>query len=316
MSADPSEHGNKPKREPNDSSENESIRGMSGFGAIWWAATITFLYLSLWVVFSRLQLFGTMLSAAVLIQSISYGAGLFLLLRVYSPQSDISSIIALRKPTLIPLLAAPALGFALSVACNYLHGLVLDRFPQPTEGLLVKDWETAQTRGRVAIVMAVAVIGPFVEETIFRGALFTYVRNYARTASPFSVAAVFNKAQGLPATEQERTAVGRPSQQASWETIVATSFAFILVHLDPRSFPPLVVAALALGWLRARTNSLWPGVLCHMSFNAMPFILDGAFGSELETIPLAWALAAALAAAGILGMLVVTSRSNALEVNQ
>ncbi len=315
MSADPSEASNKLKREPDDSSENEAIRGMSGYGAIWWAATITFLYLSLWVVFSRLQLFGTMLSAAVLIQSISYGAGLFLLLRVYSPQSDISSIIALRKPTLIPLLAAPALGFALSVACNYLHGLVLDRFPQPTEGLLVKDWEAAQTRGRVAIVMAVAVIGPFVEETMFRGALFTYVRKYAQTAAPFSLTAVFNKAQGLPASERE-SLEGRPSQQASWETIVATSLAFILVHLDPRSFPPLVVAALALGWLRARTNSLWPGVLCHMSFNAMPFILDTLFGAELETIPLAWALAAALTAAGLLGMLLVTSRSKALEVNQ
>jgi membrane protease YdiL (CAAX protease family) len=315
MSADPGEQSDKLRRGPGDASEQETIRGMSGFGAIWWAATITFLYLSLWVVFSRLQLFGTVLTAAVLIQSISYGAGLFLLLRVYSPESEIRSILALRAPRLFPLLAAPALGFALSVACNYLHGLVLDRFPQADEGLLVKDWGAAQVKGRIAIIIAVAVIGPFVEETIFRGALFTYVRKYARTASPFSLAAIFNKAIDPRESERAATEV-QPRPHESWETIIATSLGFILVHLDPRSFPPLVVAALALGWLRARTDSLWPGVLCHMSFNAMPFILDSLFGAELETIPPSWAAFAALAAAGILGLLVATSRSRTLEVNQ
>jgi membrane protease YdiL (CAAX protease family) len=54
-----------------------------------------------------------------------------------------------------------------------------------------------------------------------------------------------------------------------WTAVVTTALVFALAHVDPGSFVPLVVIGLALGVLRWRTGSLWPGIALHVLNNTV-----------------------------------------------
>lgn len=84
------------------------------------------------------------------------------------------------------------------------------------------------------MLLSVALIVPFAEELFFRGALFG-----ALTRSG-------------------------PAFVAIW----TTSIAFALAHQEPRNWAPLLLVALALGWLRSLGGSIWSGVALHAAFNA------------------------------------------------
>lgn len=51
------------------------------------------------------------------------------------------------------------------------------------------------------------------------------------------------------------------------EAIVVSAAMFMILHLAVPSFPHLFVMGLALGWLRTRTGSLYPGMLLHFCHN-------------------------------------------------
>lgn len=56
-----------------------------------------------------------------------------------------------------------------------------------------------------------------------------------------------------------------------------TALGFTALHLDaPQVAPPILALALALGWLRLRTRSVWPGVLAHALNNGLALALAGA----------------------------------------
>jgi membrane protease YdiL (CAAX protease family) len=76
-------------------------------------------------------------------------------------------------------------------------------------------------------------IGPFVEELFYRGALQTQLR-----AVGTGVAAVGT-----------------------------TALLFTLGHIEPRTWLPIFLLALALGYVRALSGSFWPGLLLHAAFN-------------------------------------------------
>jgi membrane protease YdiL (CAAX protease family) len=78
-------------------------------------------------------------------------------------------------------------------------------------------------------LIALVVIAPLAEELIFRGLCFATMGRYAVPGS----AALFAVAHGLPV---------------------------LLV--------PIFVAGLAIGWLRAHTGSLYPGLAVHIALNA------------------------------------------------
>ncbi len=79
-------------------------------------------------------------------------------------------------------------------------------------------------------VIALVVIAPVAEELTFRGLCFATMGRYALPGS----AALFALAHGLPVL-----------------------------------LAPIFVAGLALGWLRARTGSLYPGLAVHMLLNGI-----------------------------------------------
>lgn len=277
------------------SADEADVRGMSGFGAVWWASAVTLFFLTFLASLRGLRLAGSELLAATAVQVVCYAATLFVLLRVYAPESSIRAVVALRAPSrwgVVPL--ALILGPALYLVCNVLYELILSRWPLESDGSLAKEWEQGGVGLRVGLFVAVVAAGPFVEEMIFRGAMFTFVRRYARDAPAFSPTAVLRRA--ISATEPERAAeppkpVVRPWQ---WEVVAATSIAFVLVHLEPRRFPPLLLAALLLGWIRARADSLVASFALHAAFNATPFLLELSFGDTLEELPRSWAGGGAL----------------------
>lgn len=53
------------------------------------------------------------------------------------------------------------------------------------------------------------------------------------------------------------------------EAIVVSAAMFMIIHLAVPSFPHLFVMGLALGWLRVRTGSLYPGMLLHFCHNLL-----------------------------------------------
>lgn len=79
-------------------------------------------------------------------------------------------------------------------------------------------------------LVALVVIAPLAEELTFRGLCFATMGRYAVPGS----AALFALAHGLPVL-----------------------------------LAPIFVAGLALGWLRARTGSLYPGLAVHMLLNGI-----------------------------------------------
>lgn len=52
-----------------------------------------------------------------------------------------------------------------------------------------------------------------------------------------------------------------------WEAILVSALLFMVIHLAVASFPHLLLIGVALGWLRVRTGSLYPGMALHFTHN-------------------------------------------------
>lgn len=97
------------------------------------------------------------------------------------------------------------------------------------------DW------GRGQLALSAVLVAPLFEELLFRGLLLQVVWQYLRVA---------------------------------WVAIVVSALVFGLVHMaQPQDVPPLVTLGLALGYLRVRTGSLWPGIVLHAAFNGRTIAL-------------------------------------------
>jgi len=89
--------------------------------------------------------------------------------------------------------------------------------------------------GLVLTFLVVAVIGPLLEELLLRGVVL----------------------------EAARAKVGK------WPAIVGCAFAFALLHASVWSLLPLTVLGIGLGWLAARSRSLWPAIVAHVLYNGV-----------------------------------------------
>ncbi len=149
---------------------------------------------------------------------------------------DARTMFALGRATPLELVIGASLGVILHLPAGYLSELVERRFPMPPSALQAQLQALTPSSLWTAVLMllAVAVIVPFVEELFFRGALFTpLLRN-------------------------------GPAFVAVW----TTSLAFALAHAEPRNWAPLFLVALVLGELRRLGGSIWSGVALHAAFNA------------------------------------------------
>jgi len=93
------------------------------------------------------------------------------------------------------------------------------------------------TLGLVLAALMLVVVGPFVEECVFRGALL----------------------RGLKARIR------------AWPAIVAQALLFAAFHRSWWLVVPITILGLALGWLAHSRRSLWPAIALHASYNALTF---------------------------------------------
>lgn len=96
--------------------------------------------------------------------------------------------------------------------------------------------EIATSAGRTALLVLVAgLLGPLVEELVFRGLLYGYVE-------------------------------GRFGGMAA---LIVSSLAFAAAHVEPIHVALVLPIGVLLGWTRMRTGSLWPAIAAHVANNTV-----------------------------------------------
>jgi membrane protease YdiL (CAAX protease family) len=106
------------------------------------------------------------------------------------------------------------------------------------QGLSPKEWEPEHAWAFALNGVVVATIVPFAEELFFRGL-------------------------GIRAL----------SFIGGIAAVVVTGLVFGLSHGILGALPPLVLFGIALGWVRLRSDSVWPGVLAHGFYNGVGILI-------------------------------------------
>jgi membrane protease YdiL (CAAX protease family) len=140
-----------------------------------------------------------------------------------------------------------ALGLAvLALVLIYVGSLVYtgvlsllgDFDPTEEQGLVPDGWDSSRAAPFVAFFLAVTLLAPVVEELTYRGLGFSLVR-------PWGVVVA----------------------------VVVTGLLFGLTHGLLIGLPVLAFFGLVVCWLRAKTDSVYPGMLLHSTFNAVALLV-------------------------------------------
>ncbi|TAL97930.1 MAG: CPBP family intramembrane metalloprotease, partial [Rhodanobacter sp.] len=160
-----------------------------------------------------------------------------------------------RWPQLWSLARPPGFGFVRPSKIGYLPLAVAIGLAAPLLGGWLTNWlaqghpvtqniqqlgENTPLAWRIPLVLMVLSLGPLVEELLFRGVLLSALLQRWGTAA----------------------------------AVLLSSLAFSLAHLpglDWQVFalPDLLLLALALAWLRLRSESIWPSVIAHGANNLL-----------------------------------------------
>lgn len=168
--------------------------------------------------------------------AIQYGLilGILLLIAIGLPKRD---MFALRRPRSWPR----ALGYTgLALLAIWGAAAVLSpvlRGGTHEQGLVPDKWEPQHLGAFVAFFAAVTIVAPVVEELTYRGLGFTLLFPYGR-----------------------------------WTAILSTGVLFGLAHGLLIALPVLVIFGIAVAWVRDRTNSVYPGMLLHGTFNGVALL--------------------------------------------
>lgn len=138
-------------------------------------------------------------------------------------------------------LAALALLIIYAAAFVYTRVLMLfgDWDATEEQGLVPDGWDSSRAGAFVAFFLAVTILAPVVEELTYRGMGVSLVLPYGTVLAVLLTGALFGAAHGL------------------------------LVGL-----PVLVVFGIVNAWLRVRTESIYPPILVHSTFNAIALIVS------------------------------------------
>ena len=126
-----------------------------------------------------------------------------------------------------------------SLAYTGILSLVGDFDPTEEQGLVPDEWDSSKAAPFIAFFLGVTLLAPFVEELTYRGLGFSLFR-------PYGV--------GL--------------------AIVTTGVLFGLTHGLLIGLPVLAFFGIVVGWLRARTDSVYPGMLLHATFNGVALLVS------------------------------------------
>ena len=169
--------------------------------------------------------------------AIVYG---FLLLIVLWIAGGSRELLALRRPNSWPRAA----GFMVLLLVGvYAAVLILDPVLHGgrEQGLTPTHWEPGHAGAYVANFVVIACVAPIVEELMFRGLGFSVLVRFG-----------------------------------VWPAIVIVGVTFALAHGLLQAFLELAIFGCALAWLRAKTASVYPGMMLHATFNAIALVAAAA----------------------------------------
>ena len=106
------------------------------------------------------------------------------------------------------------------------------------QGLSPEQWQPERARAFLLNGVLISTVVPFAEELFFRGLGVRALQFFG----------------GMSA-------------------VVITGLVFGFSHGVLGALPPLVLFGIALGWVRLRSGSVWPGVLAHGFFNAVGILV-------------------------------------------
>jgi membrane protease YdiL (CAAX protease family) len=151
-------------------------------------------------------------------------------------------LFALRRPASwkraggLALLALVAI-YAAAAAYTGLLSLLGDYDPSEEQGLVPDEWDPDRVAPFVAFFLAVTLLAPVVEELTYRGMGISLLRPYGTVLAVLVTGLLFGLAHGL------------------------------LVGL-----PILAFFGIVVGWLRVRTDSIYPPIALHATFNGIALV--------------------------------------------
>jgi membrane protease YdiL (CAAX protease family) len=160
--------------------------------------------------------------------------GILLLIARGLPKRE---MFALRRPDSWPR----AVGYTtLALLAIWGAAAVLSPFLDATDeqGLVPDRWDSSRAGAFAAFFASVTILAPAIEELTYRGLGFTLL-----------------------------AAKGR------WTAILATGVLFGAAHGLLLALPVLIVFGIAVGWVRDRTRSVYPGMLLHSTFNGVALLV-------------------------------------------
>jgi membrane protease YdiL (CAAX protease family) len=159
----------------------------------------------------------------------------FAIVRSHARDSSLRLALGASPPALHHVLLAAVAGAGMSPVLAALDDRILARFPYDDPDMLANVEKLVSSAPRVALVIGMFVVIPVTSEVFFRGLLFG----------------------GLNGSEKARQA------------IVVTALLFALSSLDLRALPSTFVLGLVLGWLRAKSGSVFPAIVAIVAFRGL-----------------------------------------------
>jgi uncharacterized protein len=150
---------------------------------------------------------------------------------------DRRTFLAFRRPASWWLAVGIA---ALILVAVFIVSAVVGLFanPEKEQGLIPQHWDSSKVAPFAAFAFLVVVVAPIVEELQFRGVGYGLLERFGTTAA-----------------------------------ILLVGLAFALVHGLIAGFPVIVVFGIGLAFLRSKTDSIYPCILLHASFNAVGLLV-------------------------------------------
>ncbi len=107
------------------------------------------------------------------------------------------------------------------------------------QGFVPEDWDSSRAAAFAAFFVSVAVVAPIVEELTYRGLGFSLLAPYGAVLAVIATGVLFGLSHGL----------------------------FI-------GLPILTIFGLVIGWLRAKSDSIYPPMILHGVFNGTALIVS------------------------------------------
>ncbi len=161
----------------------------------------------------------------------------FAIMRLHEPDGSIRALFATKRPSILSLPLAALVGGGLAAPATLVSELVEKRWPVGEEDkAIVEKIYAFDTPGRQAMVLiSMVIVMPLFDELFFRGVIFSALRKKGRLDL----------------------------------VIFATAAYDALLGGNLRAAPSLLTLLVAVGWVRARTESVWPAVVARVSFFAV-----------------------------------------------